>query len=183
MNKLLDSMKRFCTSEVIARRREALLIHKTRIVVLGTAVALTGGALLFAPAGDSDAAPDNLWKYKNVKATICGTGKPAWGGPSSRPGCDLIATTVSGQVAYNGKAVWGKWRNCDHQSTLATNRVTWCGFWNNGGAGPQRFMSLGANGEGEIGAKGVSVRKNSYWIRIDVRPDGTANLRGGSNSN
>ncbi len=161
MNKLLDSMKRFCTSEVIARRREALLIHKTRIVVLGTAVALTGGALLFAPAGDSDAAPDNLWKYKNVKATICGTGKPAWGGPSSRPGCDLIATTVSGQVAYNGKAVWGKWRNCDHQSTLATNRVTWCGFWNNGGAGPQRFMSLGANGEGEIGAKGEALEKTA----------------------
>lgn len=176
MNKFLASLQRFWTSESAIRR-------KSPFVALATAAALIGAALLFAPTGDSDAAAKGEWKYKNVKATICGTGKPAWGGPSSRPGCEFIATTVSGQVAYNGKAVWGKWRNCDHQATVATNKVTWCDFWNNGGGSPYRYMSLGANGEGEINAKGVSLRKNTYWIRIDVRPDGTANLRGGSNSN
>jgi hypothetical protein len=101
---------------------------------------------------------------------------------------------VTGQVAYNGKAVWGRWRNCDHEATAVTNKVTWCDYWNNGGKAPEKFMDLGANGHvgasSDITISGRKVpaeisaqlkRDNTYWMRIDVYRNGKARLRGGTN--
>jgi hypothetical protein len=100
---------------------------------------------------------------------------------------------------------------CLPSSKGPSNKVTWCGVADDGFPGRQRFISLGANGQiestgdvsaalsggggggggkkgggggdigGSVGASQQMVNSRAYWMRIDVRPNGTYNLRGGLN--
>jgi hypothetical protein len=170
--------------------------HGSRGAVFGAALAAV--AVLTAPA-ISEARP---WKVKGVQATICADGKPFWGNPKSagfprNALCQIFSTTLSGAVKYDGKHVWGRWVRKDRfYAGSVVNNVTWVGYWNNGGGPPEKFMDLGADGE-VSGAATVSLggeAKNvtasiqtelaalrSYWLRIDVTPDGKTKLRGGTN--
>lgn len=150
--------------------------HRRPRDVIGGA-ALAAAAVLVAPAV-SEARP---WKTKSVQATICADGKPFWGRPANakflqKAKCEIFATTLSGEVKYNGEHAYGRWINAQRWSApTVKNNVTWKGYWNDGAKAPDRYMDLGVDGE-------VSVAKtqNTYWLRIDVRPDGKATLRGGN---
>lgn len=154
-------------------RQKSLVRQRRRGVWSAVCVVL---ALLIARPADG---ARQGWKLKSFKATICAGGKPFWGKPRGF-GCQLLSATVSGQVAYNGKQVWGQWIDCQKDSAGVRNDVKWCHYWNNGGRAPHGYMSLGMNGEVD-GSVGPFGNISTYWVRIDVRPNGTAKLRGGTN--
>jgi hypothetical protein len=63
-------------------------------------------------------------------------------------GCKLGFTTVSAEVSYDGeKAKTAAPVTCLSDNKGPSNKVTWCGVWNNGAQGKLRFLSLGANGQ------------------------------------
>jgi hypothetical protein len=126
--------------------------------------------LVSAPAATSAA----KWKTKFVQATICTSGKPFKGTRKNSLACGLGYTTVSGEVKYNGKKAWVQWLDCQHGSSGASNSVTWCGTWNNGGGHGYKYLDLGANGEFKI-----PRHSHTYWIRIDVHTNGAVKIRGG----
>ncbi|MGW2721604.1 hypothetical protein [Streptomyces sp. NPDC001492] len=102
-----------------------------------------------APRGVPAAAAARKWHYKSVRATFCVLNKkPYWGGPKSTASCGTGYASLAGEVAYNGKYVWGQWIDCQHKAITHTKiTVDWCGTWNNGGRGAGvHFMDLGLNG-------------------------------------
>jgi hypothetical protein len=158
---------------------------------LGLTMALPGGASAAPapqarPAAQVSAAADNAptsapstalaakWKKKFVQATICTNDKPFKGTRKNNLACGLGYTTVSGEVRYNGKKVTVLWIDCQHGATGASNSVTWCGTWNNGGGHGYKYMDLGANGKFKI-----PHHSHTYWLRIDVHTNGAVKIRGG----
>jgi hypothetical protein len=127
-------------------------------------------AVVSAPAATLAA----KWKKKFVQATICTSGKPFKGKRKNSLACGLGYTTVSGDVKYNGKKVLVQWLDCQHGSSGASNTVTWCGTWNNGGGHGYKYLDLGANGEFKI-----PQHSHTYWLRIDVHTNGAVKIRGG----
>ncbi|MFE2970128.1 hypothetical protein ACFXKC_42015 [Streptomyces sp. NPDC059340] len=131
-----------------------------------------------APRGVPAAAAARKWHYRSVRATLCMLNKkPYWGGPKSTASCGVGYASLAGEVAYNGKYVWGQWIDCQHKAIRYTKvTVDWCGTWNNGGrGGGVRYMDLGLNGTVESPAV-----NNTFWIRIDAYRNGKVALRGGN---
>lgn len=163
-------------------------------------VCAIAAALLLTP-GSAEA---KGWKTKNVQATICADGQPFWGTPRTAGFprnvlCNAyFATTITAEVAYNGKQAWSRFVSPSRMySGPVRNKITWYGTWNNGAKPPEKFMNVGADGEISGGAKfslGVNVKYfnasveselkalRSYWLRIDVTPKGKVKLRGGTNT-
>jgi hypothetical protein len=145
------------------------------------------------------------------KATICADGKVYPGGKPNTAGCRRGFTTVSGRIKYDGMRadlLKGDKVNCFANSNGPRNTASWCGSVNEGAGPPDFFMSLGANGQfetdsqrsfsssvnvegdgkiykggGSVSAGNTtdSVKIQAYWIRIDVRANGSYELRGGLN--
>ncbi|MFF1725023.1 hypothetical protein [Streptomyces sviceus] len=131
-----------------------------------------------APRGVPATAAARKWHYKSVRATLCMLNKkPYWGGPKNTASCGAGYASLAGEVAYNGKYVWGQWIDCQHKAIRYTKvTVDWCGTWNNGGrGGGVRYMDLGLNGTAESPAM-----SNTFWIRVDAYRNGKVVLRGGN---
>lgn len=142
-------------------------------VVLEVGPEHTGPAPKDAPLTAKAAAG---WHYKTYKAHICAYDSAHSGGQSGWR-CWIAGYTLQGQVAYNGKNVWGQWvTGSSHASKGWNISGEQHGFWNNGASGGN-FMDLWGNAKFED-----PVGNETFWLRIDVWPNGNARVRGGGAS-
>ncbi|MFD7475987.1 hypothetical protein ACFV8Z_28490 [Streptomyces sp. NPDC059837] len=88
----------------------------TRVLTLPTAAGKPIAATVetgpdrLGPArpGVPAAAAARKWHYRSVRATLCMLNKkPYWGGPKNTPSSGVGYASLAGEVAYNGKYVWG----------------------------------------------------------------------------
>jgi hypothetical protein len=118
--------------------------------------------------------------YDGKKAKVSGrpTCLPSSRGPSNTvTWCGVADDGVPGRQRFISLGANGQMESTGETSSEVSGTV------GGGGGGKKGKGGEGGGGEigGSLGSSKQAVNSSAYWMRIDVRPNGTYNLRGGLN--